>query len=455
MKAAIHNLGCKVNSYEAESMREQLLANGYEMVDFADKADVYIINTCSVTNIADRKSRQMLHRAKKLNPEAVVVAAGCYVQEVGEELLKDESVDIILGNNRKSNLVESLNDYFKDKNNNANFVEIGEEKFFEETPVETTDENIRVNVKVQDGCNNFCTYCIIPYTRGRIRSRGIAEIVKEVKGLADKGYKEIVINGINLSSYGLDAVFGKGDSIDENIKESDVKPEIKEQLTLIRLLEELNDIPGIERIRMSSLEPRVISSDFVERLSKLKKICPHFHLSMQSGCDETLKRMNRHYTSDEYYEACLRLRKVFPNAAITTDVIVGFPGETEEEFEKTYNFCKKVSFADLHVFKYSKRKGTKAADMPNQLTEKQKHERSERLIKLGKEMSEDFKKSFLGKEAEVLFEEKCMIGETEYYVGHSREYLKVCVKSDKNLVGENVKLLIEGPLNEEILLARM
>ncbi len=440
MKAAIHNLGCKVNSYEAESMREQLINNGYEMVDFSEKADVYIVNTCSVTNIADRKSRQMLHRAKKLNPEAVVVAAGCYVQEVGDELLRDNAVDIILGNNKKSNLAETLADYFKDQSKNANFVDIGEEKLFEETPVETTDENIRVNVKVQDGCNNFCTYCIIPYTRGRIRSRSISEIQKEVKGLAKKGYKEIVINGINLSSYGLDKT--ETSSSDEKI-------------SLIELLEKLNEIPGIERIRMSSLEPRVISSDFVERLKKLEKICHHFHLSMQSGCDETLKRMNRHYTSDEYFEACLRLRNAFDDAAITTDVIVGFPGETEEEFEKSYDFCKKVGFADLHVFKYSKRKGTKAADMPNQLTEKQKHERSEKLIKLGKEMSEAFRNKFLGEETEVLFEEKCILSGEEYYIGHTRQYLKVCVKSDENLVGKNMKVLIDKPLESEILLARI
>ena len=440
MKAAIHNLGCKVNSYEAESMREQLINNGYEMVDFSEKADVYIVNTCSVTNIADRKSRQMLHRAKKLNPEAVVVAAGCYVQEVGDELLRDNAVDIILGNNKKSNLAETLADYFKDQSKNANFVDIGEEKLFEETPVETTDENIRVNVKVQDGCNNFCTYCIIPYTRGRIRSRSISEIQKEVKGLAKKGYKEIVINGINLSSYGLDKT--ETSSSDEKI-------------SLIELLEKLNEIPGIERIRMSSLEPRVISSDFVERLKKLEKICHHFHLSMQSGCDETLKRMNRHYTSDEYFEACLRLRNAFDDAAITTDVIVGFPGETEDEFEKSYDFCKKVGFADLHVFKYSKRKGTKAADMPNQLTEKQKHERSEKLIKLGKEMSEAFRNKFLGEEAEVLFEEKCILSGEEYYIGHTRQYLKVCVKSDENLVGKNMKVLIDKPLESEILLARI
>ena len=440
MKAAIHNLGCKVNSYEAESMREQLINNGYEMVDFSEKADVYIVNTCSVTNIADRKSRQMLHRAKKLNPDAVVVAAGCYVQEVGDELLRDNAVDIILGNNKKSNLAETLADYFKDQSKNANFVDIGEEKLFEETPVETTDENIRVNVKVQDGCNNFCTYCIIPYTRGRIRSRSISEIQKEVTGLAGKGYKEIVINGINLSSYGLDKT--ETSSSDEKI-------------SLIELLEKLNEIPGIERIRMSSLEPRVISSDFVERLKKLEKICHHFHLSMQSGCDETLKRMNRHYTSDEYFEACLRLRNAFDDAAITTDVIVGFPGETEEEFEKSYDFCKKVGFADLHVFKYSKRKGTKAADMPNQLTEKQKHERSEKLIKLGKEMSEAFRNKFLGEETEVLFEEKCILSGEEYYIGHTRQYLKVCVKSDENLVGKNMKVLIDKPLESEILLARI
>ncbi|MCR5082774.1 MAG: tRNA (N(6)-L-threonylcarbamoyladenosine(37)-C(2))-methylthiotransferase MtaB [Parasporobacterium sp.] len=455
MKAAIHNLGCKVNSYEAESMREQLINNGYEMVDFSEKADVYIVNTCSVTNIADRKSRQMLHRAKKLNPDAVVVAAGCYVQEVGDELLRDNAVDIILGNNKKSNLAETLADYFKDQSKNANFVDIGEEKLFEETPVETTDENIRVNVKVQDGCNNFCTYCIIPYTRGRIRSRSISEIQKEVTGLADKGYKEIVINGINLSSYGLDLISGADSSNSHMSTKKQDSNKNKSDVTLIELLEKLNEIDGIERIRMSSLEPRVISFDFVERLKKLEKICHHFHLSMQSGCDETLKRMNRHYTSDEYFEACLRLRKAFDDAAITTDVIVGFPGETEEEFEKSYDFCQKVGFADLHVFKYSKRKGTKAADMPNQLTEKQKHERSEKLIKLGKEMSEAFRNKFLGEEAEVLFEEKCLLSGEEYYIGHTRQYLKVCAKSDENLVGKNMKVLIDKPLESEILLARI
>ena len=360
-KVAIHSLGCKVNSYEAESMEIMLRDAGYEIVPFKDdvQADIYIINTCSVTNIADRKSRQMLHRAKKMNPDAVVVAAGCYVQADPEGVERDECVDIILGNNMKISIVEALEEYFADKGNSTFLVDINDRlQEYEELKINQTGEHTRAYIKIQDGCNQFCSYCIIPYVRGRVRSRKPEDIISEVKTLALTGVKEVVLTGIHISSYGTDL----------------------ENIGLIQLIEMIHGVEGIHRIRLGSLEPRIITDEFAERISKLSKICPHFHLSLQSGCDKTLKAMNRKYDTEEYYEGCERLRKYFDNPAITTDVIVGFPGESEEDFRQTENFLEKVSFYEMHIFKYSRRKGTVADKMTDQISDEVKSQRSVELI---------------------------------------------------------------------------
>ena len=381
LKVALHNLGCKVNAYETEAMAQKLEDAGYEIVPFNEKADVYIINTCSVTNMADRKSRQMLHKAKKMNENAVVVAAGCYVQTATEKLLEDLSVDILIGNNKKKDIVLELQKYFDDNKYNKNVIDINATNEYEELELATVTEHTRAYIKIQDGCNQFCSYCIIPYARGRIRSREFDNIRQEVTELAKKGFKEIVLTGIHLSSYGNN----------EN--------------KLIDVVEMIAGIEGVERIRLGSLEPNIVTEDFAKRLSKVEKICPHFHLSMQSGCDNTLKRMNRHYTSDEYFEKCELLRKYFDNPAFTTDVIVGFPGETQEDYEISREFVKKVRFSELHVFKYSKRDGTVAAKMENQIPEPVKTERSEDLIKVGENLTMEYRRKFIGKKVSVLFEE--------------------------------------------------
>lgn len=429
-RAAIHNLGCKVNSYEAESMKKMLLEAGYEIVDFeTDTADVYVINTCSVTNIADRKSRQMLHRAKRKNPEALVVAAGCYVQAAGEELLSDESVDLIIGNNRKVNLVEAIEECLRDKQKCADLIEIGGTQEYEPLCIEKDSEHTRAFIKVQDGCNQFCTYCIIPYTRGRIRSRAVDEVLKEVRALTKNGYQEIVVTGIHLSSYGKD----RDDGVD-----------------LLRLIREICGVEGVRRIRLGSLEPRIVEERFVAELSKLPQICPQFHLSLQSGCDSVLKRMNRRYNTKEYEGSCDILRKYFANPAITTDVIVGFPQETEEEFEITRRFLEKIGFYELHVFKYSRRKGTVADKMEGQVPEEIKNMRSDILLELDRKMSDAFRDIFMDKETEVLFEREVMLEGRRYYLGHTREYVEVAVESDENLVNQIKKIKIVGRISEEI-----
>ena len=364
-KVAIHSLGCKVNSYEAESMEIMLRDEGYEIVPFSEdvQADIYIINTCSVTNIADRKSRQMLHKAKKMNPEAVVVAAGCYVQADPDGVKKDECVDIILGNNMKISIVEALNDYFGGSDKTSYLVDINDKyQEYESLKINQTGEHTRAYIKIQDGCNQFCSYCIIPYVRGRVRSRKPEDIVNEVKTLAATGVKEVVLTGIHISSYGTDL----------------------ENISLIELIEAIHEIEGIKRIRLGSLEPRIITEEFAKRIARLEKICPHFHLSLQSGCDKTLKAMNRKYNTEEYYEGCVRLREVFDNPAITTDVIVGFPGETEEDFLETRKFLEKVHFYEMHIFKYSRRKGTVADKMKEQVADTVKSERSAVLLALEK-----------------------------------------------------------------------
>lgn len=423
-KAALHNLGCKVNAYETEAMAQKLEDAGYKIVPFNEKADVYIINTCSVTNMADRKSRQMLHKAKKMNEDAVVVAAGCYVQTATEKLLEDLSVDILIGNNKKKDIVEELQKYFDDNKYNKNVIDINATNEYEELELATVTEHTRAYIKIQDGCNQFCSYCIIPYARGRIRSREFDNIKQEVTELAQKGFKEIVLTGIHLSSYGNN----------EN--------------KLIDVVEMIARIEGVERIRLGSLEPNIVTEDFAKRLAKVDKICQHFHLSMQSGCDNTLKRMNRHYTSDEYFEKCELLRKYFDNPAFTTDVIVGFPGETQEDYEISREFVKKVRFSELHVFKYSKRDGTVAAKMENQIPEPVKTERSEDLIKVGENLTMEYRRKFIGKKVSVLFEEIINVAGENYWVGHTKEYIKVIMKSDKDISGDIKNVSLIGFANE-------
>ena len=431
--AALHNLGCKVNSYETEAMQQLLEEAGYEIVSFHEKADVYIINTCSVTNIADRKSRQMLHRAKKQNPEAVVVAAGCYVQSAAEELKADLAVDVIIGNNKKQDLVPILEEYFKDRTDSSHVIEINETHEYERLSIHKIADHTRAFLKVQDGCNQFCSYCIIPYTRGRVRSRRPEEVVAEVRELAAAGYQEVVLTGIHLSSYGVD------------FKE-------EENENLLSLIRQVHEVEGIRRIRLGSLEPRIITDDFAKELASMPKFCPHFHLSLQSGCDETLKRMNRHYTTEEYAAGCDILRRYFDNPAITTDVIVGFPGETEEEFEATKAFLERIGFYEMHIFKYSRRAGTRADRMPEQVPEQIKNVRSEALLLLEKQMSKAYRESFLGKKKTVLLEEKTEIGGRAYMIGHTMEYVKAVVPYADNLKNKMTEGILKEALNDEVLL---
>lgn len=429
-KAALHNLGCKVNAYETEAMTQLLENAGYEIVPFNERADIYIINTCSVTNMADRKSRQMLHRAKKLNPDAIVAATGCYVQTSTKKALEDLAIDIVVGNNQKKEIVSVLEDYYKTHDKNDKYViDINHTEQYEDLELETVTEHTRAHVKIQDGCNNFCTYCIIPYARGRIRSRNFDNIREEVKRLSAQGFKEIVLTGINLSSYNCD----------------DKK--------LIDVVEMLETIDGIERIRFGSLDPEIVTEEFAKRLSKLSKICPHFHLSMQSGCDKTLSAMNRHYTSAEYFEKCEFLRKHFENPAFTTDVIVGFPGETKEDYIKSREFVKKTGFAELHVFKYSKRNGTIAAAMPNQIDEQEKNRRSEDLISVGEALTKEYRKNKIGQKVSVLFEEETEIDGKKYWVGHTGEYIKTAMEYTGDLAGKIMEVTLTDFMSYEIMLA--
>lgn len=433
-KAALHNLGCKVNSYETEAMQQLLENAGYEIVPFAEGADVYIINTCSVTNIADRKSRQMLHRAKKMNPGAVVVAAGCYVQAAGEELKKDEAVDLVIGNNKKTELVSILEDFFAQnkETEEETVIDISHTSEYENLSISRPGDHTRAFVKVQDGCNQFCSYCIIPFTRGRVRSRKPQEVVEEISRLAALGYEEAVLTGIHLSSYGMDFP-------------------ADERIGLLDLIIKVHEIPKIRRIRLGSLEPRIITEEFAVTLAGLEKICPHFHLSLQSGCDATLKRMNRKYTTIEYLKGCELLRSAFKNPAITTDIIVGFPGETKEEFETTREYLKKIQFYEMHVFKYSVRNGTRAADMPDQIPETVKAERSSELLSLEQEMSLSYRKSHLGSQTEVLMEEEYEAEGKRYIIGHTREYIKAAVPFEEGLKGTMVKGILWKMLTDEII----
>lgn len=422
-KAALHNLGCKVNAYETEAMQQLLEENGYEIVPFAPGADLYLINTCTVTNIADRKSRQMLHKARKMNPDAIVVAAGCYVQASAEDLVADGSVDLIIGNNRKKDLISILQEFEEGRKTEDTVIDMTHEKQYENLSVQKTAEHTRAYIKVQDGCNQFCSYCIIPYTRGRVRSRQEHEVLDEVRHLAHNGYQEVVLTGIHLSSYGVDT----GSS-------------------LLSLIEQVHQVEGIKRIRLGSLEPGIITRDFAQKLSQMEKFCPHFHLSLQSGCDTTLKRMNRRYTTQEYREKCEILREVFDQPALTTDVIVGFPGETEEEFAQTRLFLEEIKFFETHIFKYSRRKGTRAAAMENQVPDQVKNDRSDELIRLNEKNQSAFEQSWSDRRVEVLCEEKIEIDGEEYYSGHTKEYIRIAVRKE---IGKENRILT-GTLKKEL-----
>lgn len=444
---ALHNLGCKVNSYELDYMQQVLQEKGYKIVPFDETADIYIVNTCTVTNIADRKSRQMLHRAKKRNPDAVVVAVGCYVQTESGSIEEDGAVDLAVGNNRKKDLPEILEAYLEEREKAGSRAGTGRDSLqtvvdridighapYEEMTLKRTAGHTRAYIKIQDGCSQFCSYCIIPYARGRVRSRGRDDILREVEGMAMAGYREIVLTGIHISSYGLD----RGGS------------------ELLSLLEELSGVGGIARIRLGSLEPGIVTEDFASDISALSKVCPHFHLSLQSGSDTVLRRMNRHYDTAAYYRAVETLRRYYENPAITTDVIVGFPGETQEEFLQTEAFLRQVGFYEMHIFKYSRRKGTRAADMEGQLTEAEKAARSERLMKLEGEMSRAYRAGFLGRQEQVLFEETIAAGGKTYWTGHTPHYIKAAKEAapGESLRNQLCTCQLADFLEEEILLAR-
>ncbi|MDD6339781.1 MAG: tRNA (N(6)-L-threonylcarbamoyladenosine(37)-C(2))-methylthiotransferase MtaB [Butyrivibrio sp.] len=432
-KCALHNLGCKVNSYETQVMQQMMENAGYEIVPFGEEiADVYIINTCSVTNIADRKSRQMIHKARKINPDAIVVASGCYVESASDSA--DDDIDIVIGNNEKSRLIEILEGYFAGEPLPEKSI-IGEINTFDEMKMDRPMEHTRAYIKIQDGCNRFCTYCIIPYVRGRIRSRDIENICEELKRIADSGCKEVVLTGIHLSSYGLDCP--------------------QNGYTLLDVIERANSIEGIERIRLGSLEPLIVTEEFVERLFRCEKVCPHFHLSLQSGCDETLRRMNRRYTTGEFYRGVELLRKYYDNPAITTDVIVGFPGETPEEFEITRQYLEKIKFYELHVFKYSRRKGTVADKMEGQLTDRIKSERSDVLLEMDEQFSNAYRASYIGKTTRILTEEIQEIGGEAYMTGYTDTYVKVAVpvrKCPQIVDNEIINVRITGLLTKEMVI---
>lgn len=446
---AFCTLGCKVNQYETDAMRGSFEAEGYEVKEFSQEASVYVINTCTVTNMADRKSRQMMHRAKKKNPDGIIVAVGCYVQAAKEQLEEDTLIDLVIGNNMKSQVVQIVEQYIQDnrhtEDRDAYVADIAHSHEYEIMHIETVSEHTRAYIKIQDGCNQFCSYCIIPYARGRVRSRKMEDILQEVRNLTANGYKEIVLTGIHISSYGLD--------FEHTADEQEDYGPFKNS-ALIDLIEALSGIEGLERIRLGSLEPRIITENFVRRLCKVPQICPHFHLSLQSGCDETLKRMNRHYTTALYLEKCGILRQYFDRPALTTDVIVGFPGETEEEFAQTERFLETVHFSDMHIFKYSKRRGTKAADMPNQIDPQIQSVRSEKLIALGERMKDDFLEACKNQEQIVLIEEETEIDGTKYMTGHSKNYIRCAFEMDGLVPNMVIKGTINSKLNEEFVFCK-
>lgn len=440
LKAAFLTLGCKVNQYETDAMRELLEAAGYDIVDFKERADVYIINTCSVTNMADRKSRQMIHRARKKNPDAVVVAAGCYVQAAENELKEKGIADVLIGNNKKKDIVRILEEYFQKGEKTAEVLDISCTNEYESLTIHRINEHTRAYIKIQDGCNQFCSYCIIPYTRGRIRSKQPEDVIREIRALAREGYKEVVLTGIHLSSYGMDF------------------PE-ENRTDLLAVIENVQEIDGIERIRLGSLEPRIITEEFAQGLKKCSKVCPHFHLSLQSGCDETLKRMNRKYTTEEYKKALAILRDTFEHPALTTDVIVGFAGETEEEFEKTRAYLEEINLYEMHIFKFSVRKGTRAERMPGQVPEDVKTKRSAVLLAMTERHKKDFEQWYIGRKEKVLLEEMVEINGTKYMQGHTERYVKVVVNFDENseILRQNhiVAVKIQGFLDENLLYGKV
>lgn len=440
LKAAFLTLGCKVNQYETDAMRELLETAGYDIVDFKERADVYIINTCSVTNMADRKSRQMIHRARKKNPDAVVVAAGCYVQAAENELKEKGIADVLIGNNKKKDIVRILEEYFQKGEKTAEVLDISCTNEYESLTIHKISEHTRAYIKIQDGCNQFCSYCIIPYTRGRIRSKQPEDVIREIRALAREGYKEVVLTGIHLSSYGMDF------------------PE-ENRTDLLAVIENVQKIDGIERIRLGSLEPRIITEEFAQGLKKCSKVCPHFHLSLQSGCDETLKRMNRKYTTEEYKKALAILRDTFEHPALTTDVIVGFAGETEEEFEKTRAYLEEINLYEMHIFKFSVRKGTRAERMPGQVPEDVKTKRSAVLLAMTERHKKDFEQWYIGRKEKVLLEEMVEINGTKYMQGHTERYVKVVVNFDENseILRQNhiVAVKIQGFLDENLLYGKV
>ena len=415
-KVAFITLGCKVNQYETNAMTQKFIENKYQILKENEKADIYIINTCTVTNMSDRKSRQMLRRVRELNPNAIVVACGCYAQVAKKELEAMKEIDLVLGNEEKNNIVEYIEKYVNEKENKIEIQDIMQQKEYSDFGKITYTEKTRAVIKIQDGCDRFCSYCIIPYARGRVRSRKPENIILEISNIASKGIKEVVITGIHIASYGKD---------------------FKKEYRLIDLLEEINEIEGIQRIRLGSIEPLLITEEFVKRLEKLEKVCHHFHLSLQSGCDETLERMNRKYTTEEFEKITNILRKHYDDVILTTDIIVGFPGETDEEFEKTYKFLKKIKFYKMHVFKYSPRKGTKAATMPNQIDGKVKEQRSKKLIELSNKNQEDYNKQYLNKELEVLFEEE----KDGIYSGHTKNYIEIHYETVEKLENKIVTVI--------------
>lgn len=423
LKAAIVTLGCKVNQYESDAMFDLLINAGAEIVSPKEGADIYIVNTCSVTNIAERKSRQMLHRAKKLNPDTVVAAVGCYAQVGKEELKKDPLIDLIIGNNKKKDLISILENYFEERSQETEVIDLSSGSEYEALHIRHLNEHTRAYIKVQDGCNQFCSYCIIPYARGRVRSRAMEDILSEIRELSENGCQEFVITGIHVCSYGTD---------------------LSQDWGLIDLLEEIGKIEGVKRIRLGSLEPGIITEESVKRLQKIKQFCPHFHLSLQSGCNETLKRMNRKYTTEEIREKVKILRAAYDDPALTTDIIVGFPGETEEEFEITREFLEEINLYEMHVFKYSKRKGTCAAVMEDQVDDQEKSRRSSILISMNDEHKKAFEHKQIGTKREVLIEEKLKNNAGNLYVGHTKEYVKVAVESDRPLENQIVKVHLAG-----------
>ena len=455
MKVHFFTLGCKTNTYESSAMGQSFTQKGYEITkDKEEKADIYIINTCSVTNIAERKSRQMMRQAKELNPEAIIVACGCYAQVAKDQIAQIDEVDLIIGSKEKNQIVDIIEEYLKNQNKEILISDIMNESEYQDFESTTMTELNRAVVKIQDGCDRFCSYCIIPYARGHIRSRNPKKIIEEIENIAKQGIKEVVLTGIHLASYGKDFTdetareYRKQYNYNEEYKKYTPNDDLASGgFRLIEILEQINKVKGIERIRLGSIEPKLITEEFVTRLSKLEKICHHFHLSLQSGCDETLKRMNRRYTTEDFRTICKILRSAYKDVIFTTDIIVGFPGETEEEFNQTYEFLKEIKMYKMHIFKYSPKRGTAATKFKNQIDSKIKDERSKILLELSDKNEIEYNETYINKTVTVLFEE----AEKGYFKGHTGNYLAVKVKTDKDLTDKLLKVKIEKPEKLELI----